>query len=349
MAEKTGGESEAKRSIAARILTPLGLLAAGYLAGRYAVKPARYAGTFIDRTLRRLVFQSIPETETTQERSAASLIGELSHKLYLRLLTHNLPSIAASAAFFVVLAIFPGLAALVSLYGLVGNPVNIGTFIDSLGEIVPHDVIQLLHNQFVQILSRPTTNLSTFILGLLIALWSANSGMKAIIEALNVVYDRKEKRSIVKINVIAGMMTLAFIGFLALAVNIMVLPDLFTSLRELMGSLLVTLRWPILLFSVLMLISALYYFAPCGRQTQWHVMTAGATLSATLWIALSMMFSLYLTNFANYSVTYGSLGAAAIFMTWLWLTITTLLVGAEVDATVESLGHDQSFPYGVNE
>lgn len=342
MAEETSGANDAKRSTAARLLTPLGLFAAGYLAGRYALKPARYAGSFLDRTLRRLVFQSIPETNATQERSATSLVGELSYKLYLRLITHNLPTVAAGAAFFVVLAIFPGLAALVSLYGLIGNPADIGTFIDTLGQIVPHEIVGLLHNHFVELLSRPQTNLSTFLLSLIIALWSANSGMKAVIEALNIVYDRQEERSILKINMLAAMMTLGFIVFLAVAVNIIILPQISSWLRELMGGdRLVSYRWLLLLVATLMLISALYYFAPCGHQTRWHVMTAGATLAATLWIAQSMLFSLYLGNFANYNVTYGSLGAAAIFMTWLWLTIVTLLVGAEVDATVESLGHDE--------
>ena len=349
MAERAGGDSSAKRSVAARILAPLGLFAAGYLAGRYWRKPARYAGSLVDRALRRLVFQSVPETEATQELSATSLIAELTHKLYLRLLSHNLPSVAASAAFFVVLAIFPGMAALVSLYGLVGNPADIGTFIDNLGEVVPHDVIQLIHNQFIQIMSRPTTNLSTFLLSLVIALWSANSGMKAVIEALNVVYDRVEQRSIIRINILAALMTLAFIGFMAVSVNILILPELSPWLRGLMGEQLVALRWLILLIAMLILISALYYIAPSGRQPRWHVLTAGATLAGFLWMGLSVLFSLYLTNFANYSVTYGSLGAAAIFMTWLWLTITTFLFGAEVDATVESLGEGRGFRNSANE
>jgi membrane protein len=341
VADKPSGEG-AKSGSAARVLAPLGLFAFGYLAGRLWLKPARYAGSFIDRTLRRLVFQSVPETQATQERSAASLIAELTHKLYLRLRAHNLPSVAASAAYFVVLAIFPGLAALVSLYGLIGNPANLGTFIDSLGEVVPREIIQLIHNQLVQLLSRPSTNLSTFLLSLAIALWSANSGMKAVIEALNVVYDRVEKRSIIKINMLAAWMTLAFIGFMGLLANIMILPQLLPWLTGWAGGQIVSLRWLILLLGVLFGISTLYYVAPCGRQARWNILTAGATLAGCLWIALSMMFSLYLSNFANYSVTYGSLGAAAIFMTWLWLTITTLLVGAEVDAAVESLGHNGS-------
>jgi membrane protein len=338
VADEASGDTGAKRGTIARLLAPLGLFAAGYLAGRYALKPARYAGSLLDRTLRRLVFQSIPETPATQERSAASLIAELSHKLYLRLITHNLPSVAAAAAFFVVLAIFPGLAALVSLYGLIGDPTSIGAFIDSLAEVVPADVIRLIHDHFTQLMTRPTTNLSTFILSLLIALWSANSGMKAVIEALNVVYDRLEERSIIKINILAAWMTLGFLAFMAIAANIMILPELSPWLRGMLGDRLLVLRWLVLLLAMLVLISALYYIAPCGRQTRWHVLTAGATLAGCLWVALSMLFSLYLRNFANYSVTYGSLGAAAIFMTWLWLTITTLLVGAEVDATVESLG-----------
>jgi membrane protein len=82
----------------------------------------------------------------------------------------------------------------------------------------------------------------------------------------------------------------------------------------------------------------LYYFAPCGRQRRWQLLTAGATLTSLLWVGMSMLFSGYLTTFANYSVTYGSLGAAAIFMTWIWLTVVTLLAGAEVDAAVEHLG-----------
>lgn len=338
MAESKGEKISTKRSLIARVLTPLGLFAAGYLAGHFYVKPRRYAGTLFDRTLRRLLFQSKPETEVTVEQPATALVGQLFNSLYRRLLAHNILSIAAAAAFFVVLAIFPGLAALISLYGLVGNTADIGYFINSMRDIVPIDVVQLFDQFYQDVANRPRANIGTFALGLLIALWSAMSGMKALIEALNVVYDRPEERSILKINVIGALMTIAFIGFMAVAVNIMLLPEVAPWLRPFFGDTVVALRWLVLMIAVLILISALYYFAPCGRQERWRIMTAGATLAATLWIAISMLFSLYLTNFANYSVTYGSLGAAAIFMTWLWLTITTLLFGAEVDAAVESLG-----------
>jgi membrane protein len=342
VADTGSGGKNAKSGLAMRVLAPLGLFAAGYLAGRLWLKPSRYAGSLVDRTLRRILFQGVPETEATQQRSAASLIGELAHKLYLRLfIQHNISSVAASAAFFVVLAIFPGLAALVSLYGLVGNPAHITYFIDALDRIVPAEVIQLIHGHVQELLSRPQTNLSTFLIGLVIALWSATSGMKALIEAMNVVYDRPERRSFLKVTWLSVLMTLAFLAFMAMAVNIMLLPEISAWAKAVWGERLLAYRWLLLTVAVLILISALYYFAPCGRQSRFHIMTAGATLAASLWILLSMLFSLYLTNFANYSVTYGSLGAAAIFMTWLWLTITTLLVGAEVDAAVESLGEPE--------
>jgi membrane protein len=335
--EQTTGTSTA-RGITTRVLTTLGLFAAGFVAANVLQKPRAKVRGFFDRILRRLVFQAKTENLRTQSRTALSLVHELSTSLYKRIVfEHNISSVAASAAFFVVLALFPGLAALVSLYGFLGDPADIRTFIATMPEIVPKDVVQLVQDFLSQLISRPGKNLGTFVVSLTIALWSANSGMKALIEALNVVYERKEHRSFFRLNALSAVMTFAFLVFMIVAVNIMILP-IADWLRQAFGDALLGLRWLIALLAVQFMISALFYFAPYGRQRKWQVLTAGALLAAVMWIWLSMLFSYYLTSFANYSVTYGSLGAAAIFMTWLWLTVMTLLIGAEVDAAIENLG-----------
>ncbi len=337
--DQTSGE-RTSRGITARVLTTLGLFAAGFLAANVLTKPRARVRSFFDSILRRLVFQAKPETLRTRSRTALSLIHELSADLYSRIVyQHNITSVAAAAAFFVVLALFPGLAALVSLYGFLGDPADIRTFIATMPEIVPRDVVQLVQDFLSQLISAPGKNLGTFVVSLSIALWSANSGMKALTEALNVVYDRKEKRSFLQLNALSGVMTFAFIIFMIVAVNIMILP-ISDWLRIHLSDSILSLRWIVVLLAVQILISALFYFAPCGRQKKWQVLTAGAMLAAVMWVALSMLFSYYLTSFANYSVTYGSLGAAAIFMTWLWLTVITLLIGAEVDAAIENLGRN---------
>jgi membrane protein len=335
--DQSAGEG-ATRGIATRVLATLGLFAAGFLAANVLQKPRARVRSFFDSILRRLVFQAKPEGLRTQSRTALSLIHELSASLYRRIVfEHNITSVAASAAFFVVLALFPGLAALVSLYGFLGDPADIRTFIATMPDIVPKDVVQLVQDFLSQLISRPGKNLGTFVVSLSIALWSANSGMKALIEALNVVYERKEQRRFLQLNALSAVMTSAFLVFMIVAVNIMILP-IADWLRPSFGHALLSLRWFVVLLAVQILISALFYFAPYGRQRKFQVLTAGAGLAAVMWIGLSMGFSYYLTSFANYSVTYGSLGAAAIFMTWLWLTVTTLLIGAEVDAAIENLG-----------
>lgn len=338
MAEDQLSGGRTTRGIATRVLTTLGLFAAGFLAVNVLQKPRAQVRSFFDRILRRLVFQSKQEGLRTRSRTALSLIGELSSSLYQRIVfQHNISSVAAGAAFFVVLALFPGLAALVAFYGFLGDPADIRTFITTMPAIVPRDVVQLVQDFLSQLISAPGKNLGTFIVSLSIALWSANSGMKALIEALNVVYDRKEDRRFLQLNALSAVMTFAFLLFMIAAVNIMILP-IADWLRPSFGPAILSLRWLVVLLSVQIMISALFYFGPCGRQRKWQVLTAGAGLAAVMWIGLSMLFSYYLTSFANYSVTYGSLGAAAIFMTWLWLTVTTLLIGAEVDAAIENLG-----------
>jgi membrane protein len=338
VAEENTSSERTSRGVATRVLATFGLFAAGFLAGNFLQKPRTRVRNFFDGVLRRLVFQSKKESYRTQARTAMSLLQELSASLYRRIvLQHNISSVAAGAAFFIVLALFPGLAALVALYGFLGDPADIRTFITSMPGIVPLDVVTLVQDFLTQLISRPDKNLGTFVVSITIALWSANSGMKALVEALNVVYERQEDRTFVQLNILAGIMTAVFLVFMIIAINIMIVP-ISEVLRRTFGDTLLASRWVVLLFAVQMLISALFYFAPCGRQKRWQVLTAGATLAALMWVALSMAFSFYLTSFANYSVTYGSLGAAAIFMTWLWLTVTTLLIGAEVDAAIENLG-----------
>jgi membrane protein len=320
----------------ASMLAAFGLIVLGFLAGNATKKPRGRVRRWIDGVLRRLLFQSTKENPATEDRSAASLIGEVTARVYRRFMDHNIMSVAAAGAFFIVLAIFPGLAGLVALYGFLGDPADISAFISAMPDIIPDDIVRLVQNFLQQLISRPNTNLGTFLIGFSIALWSSNSAMKSLIESLNVVYERPETRSILALNGFATIMTLAFLGFMVVAVNIMILP-VWDWLLQSYGDRFLRMRWVALLFAMQVLISALYYFAPCGRQQRWQLLTAGATLAALSWVLMSMLFSLYLTNFANYSVAYGSLGAMAVFMTWLWLTVTILLTGAEVDAVIAHL------------
>jgi membrane protein len=337
VAEDKTPPARSERGVMTRMLATVGLFAAGFFAANVLRTPRHHIRGWVDRVLRRLVFQSKRETIRTEERSAASLIAELSASVYRRFLLHNVFSVAAGSAYFIVLAIFPGLAALVAFYGFLGDPADIGSFIKTMPDFIPTTVTHLVEDYLSQLIARPRANLGTFLFSLGIALWSANSGMKSLVEALNVVYERREKRSFFKVNLLATVMTMSFMLFMIVSVNIMIIP-VWDWLRRAFGDSFLSLRWLVLLFAVQILISMLYYFAPCGRQRRWQFLTAGATLTSLLWVAMSMVFSAYLTTFANYSVTYGSLGAAAIFMTWIWLTVTTLLAGAEVDAAVEHLG-----------
>jgi membrane protein len=326
-----------RRRLIAPMLAAFGVAVLGLLAGNASNRPRGRIRRWVDGILRRLLFQAKTENPSTEDRSAASLIGEVTARVYQRFMNHNIMSVAAAGAFFMVLAIFPGLAALVALYGFLGDPADISAFIAAMPDIIPGDIVRLVQNFLRQLISRPNTNLGTFLIAISIAMWSSNSAMKSLVESLNVVYERAEKRSILALNGFATIMTLAFLGFMLVAINIMILP-IWDWLLQPFGENVLRMRWVALLFAMQVLISALYYFAPCGRQKSWQLLTAGATLAALSWVLMSMLFSLYLTNFANYSVTYGSLGAIAVFMTWLWLTVTILLTGAEVDAVIANLG-----------
>jgi membrane protein len=178
----------------------------------------------------------------------------------------------------------------------------------------------------------------TFLASLALSLWSANSGVKALFDALNVVYEEEEKRNLLWLNVISLVFTVAVIVFLLLSLAaIVVLSPILAqfSYNDSARWLLSISRWPLLVAVVMLGLSALYRFGPSRRTAKWRWVTTGSLMASTTWLVASVAFSWYLANFANYTVTYGSLGAAIGFMIWLWLSAIVVLLGGQLNAEIE--------------
>jgi membrane protein len=179
---------------------------------------------------------------------------------------------------------------------------------------------------------------AALIIGLAISLWSANGGIKALIDALNIVYDETEKRSFFKLNALSLTFTIAFVGFLLVALGAMVvLPVVidYLGLARIAETAMKILRWPILFVPVALGIACLYRYGPSRDKPKWRWVTWGSAFAALVWIAASMLFAWYAENFGSYNKTYGSLGAAIGLMTWIWLSTIVILMGAELDAEME--------------
>jgi membrane protein len=248
-------------------------------------------------------------------------------------------SVAAGVTYYALLALFPAIAALVSIYGLFADPVTIQEHLNALSGILPGGALDIIREQVTRIAAQGGGTLGvSFVIGLAVSLWSANAGMKAIFDALNIVYDEDEKRSFFALNLQSLGFTLGAIVFLLLAViGIVVLPIVlnFIGLGSGVEWILSLARWPILLAAVVLGLAVLYRYGPSRDRADWKWVTPGGIAAAVLWLVVSMLFSWYVSNFGSYNETYGSLGAVIGFMTWIWLSTVVVLCGAEINAEVE--------------
>ena len=245
----------------------------------------------------------------------------------------------AGVTFYLLLALFPALAAFVSLYGVVSDPNTIAEHISFLGSVLPSGGVELIESQLAALIRQDVSALSIgFFGGLAIALWSANSGMKSIFDAMNVVYEETEKRGFIKYNLMSLAFTLGalLVGILSVSL-IAVVPALLAALRleGMTETLIRYLRWPLMFLAVTFAIAVVYRWAPSREVAKWRWITWGSALAAVTWLATSIGFSWYLENFADYQATYGSLGAVIGFMVWIWISVMILLVGAELNAELE--------------
>ncbi len=259
-------------------------------------------------------------------------------RTYAEMQSDRLLYIAGGVAFFVLLAIFPAITALVSAYGLFFNASTIADNFTVLDDLVPSGVLGLIREQANHIAAHGGALSIGIVVGIAVSLWSAMSGVKAVLDALNVIYEQRESRSFLKLSVVSLLFTLGgFAAFLLAVAAVVVLP-LMLSLIGLAGAtatLTRFVRWPALLVVLLLGLATLYRYGPDRRTARWQWVSVGSVFAALTWIGASYLFSWYLGSFANYNATYGSLGAAVGLMMWLYISAIVVLLGAELNAEIE--------------
>ncbi len=246
-------------------------------------------------------------------------------------------AVAAGVTFYVILALVPAITAMISIFGLVLTPEDVPQTLGSVTSLVPDEAAKLLTDQATRIAAKADGSLSlTALVALLIALWSANGGTKALIEALNIAYDVKDARGFVRLNLVALGFTLAgIVTVVVLGAAVAALPFLADALGDPMGDVILALRWPLMFVLLVAGLAAVYYWGPNRPDAAWTWITPGAVFAALGLILTSAGLGWYVRNFGSYDETYGSLAAVVILMLWVWLSTVMVLLGAEINAEMD--------------
>lgn len=249
----------------------------------------------------------------------------------------NLSLIAAGAAFFALLAVFPTLAAGVALYGLFTDPATVTAHSAQLTGFAPQQARIILDEQLQRVTAASDTSLGIgALVALLLALWSSAKGVKSLMTALDIVYHEEEDRGFFKLNATALLLTIAMLVVVPLSLAVVaILPAIVDRLPlpEFVATVARWLRWPIIGAVSVAAMAALYRFGPAHSRPRraWR----GAVTATVLWLAASALFSWYVSTFGSYNETYGSVAAMAVLMMWLWLSAFAVLIGGEVNAELE--------------
>ena len=247
--------------------------------------------------------------------------------------------IAAGVTFYGIVALFPGIAAVVSIYGLLANPGSISGHLGTLAGVAPGGGIDVIKDQLTRLTQQSGTALSLrFAVSLVITLWFSNSGMTGLFDALNAVYEEKEQRSLIKYYAMTLTFTVGAIVLVLISIAIIVaIPVVlkFIPSPGVTAILVDIVRWPLLFVLVAAALALVYRYAPCRATPQWRRIIWTSVLAAAAWLGVSSLFSWYLANFDSYSQIYGELGAIVGFMTWMWLSMVIVLLGAKLDAELE--------------
>ncbi len=247
--------------------------------------------------------------------------------------------IAAAVTYYLLLSLFPTLTAFVSIYGLFTDPATVAEHVNMLASVVPEGGMEIINEQLTRLTTAGETTLGfALLISVAVALWSASSGVKTMFEAMNIAYDEKEERNFFVLNGTALAFTIGGIIGAILMIGAAVLVPAILQFVGLGAGFewLLRIGSYVLLAAVLLLgLATLYRFGPSRQQAKWRWVSPGAILATIIVIVVSLLFSWYASNFGNYDKTYGSLGGLIALLTWMWISVTAVIIGAELNSEAE--------------
>ena len=256
-----------------------------------------------------------------------------------RIFADNLSALAAAAAFYALLAIFPTLTAVVSVYGLVADPTMVEGQILALDQLLPPEAAKLVAAWLQALVQGPTERFGIgLLISVLIALWSMWSATGMLMIAINICYRDEERRSFIRFNleavalgaglVLLGVAAVLLIPVLPILLNLLPLPGAWHAVITLV-------RWPVLAGMGIVALAIVYRYARARTASRWQWVSWGAALATALWLIGSFGFSYYVSAVGSYDKTYGSLGAVIVLLLWFYMTAFVILLGAELNAEIE--------------
>jgi membrane protein len=255
----------------------------------------------------------------------------------------NLTDWAAALTYYLVLAMFPAIIALISIVGLVFDPRQIAKALTTvLNTVAPGSAANTFSGVIDQLAGSTATAGISLILGLASALWAASGYVGAFTRAANVVWETPEGRPFWKLKPLQLLLTLIGVLFIAvIALSVVATGPVTDAIGNALGlgSTATTVwdiaKWPVMVLLVAVMVAVLYYAAPNVRIRGFKFVTVGSAVAILVWIVASALFAFYVANFGSYNKTYGALAGVIIFLVWFWLTNVALLFGIELDAEVE--------------
>lgn len=243
--------------------------------------------------------------------------------------------IAAGVAFYFLMAAFPALAAIISLYGIFSDPAFVGEQINLLSRFLPAEAVSIFASQTNSLLKAGSETLSiSFLISIMFAIYSAAKGIGALIKGLNITYNEREKRGFIKLSLTGFILTSGLMIYLLTALTMVAGLPAFLKIfnfPEFTTKLYLFIRWPLLFFTALVGLEILYSFAPSHARFKWNWISWGSVTATCIWLFASSFFSFFITNFGSYNETYGSISAIVILLLWFWMSAMTILFGAEIN------------------